>query len=122
MGGVNSFCVNPMDSSKFISVGKERQITFWDMTKTAPEGAMNASPNPHESDELDDIVVSPDGKYFATGGSLGIVRVWEFSTGQCVSEQKGHSAPIICVTYSPDGKQIVSTGLDGLTLVWNIFA
>lgn len=122
MGGINSFCVNAYDPSKFITVGQERQITFWDVNKTSPEGSLSSSPNHHESDELFYITASPDGKYFATGGSLGIVRVWDFSSGACLSEQKGHSGAIACVRFSPDGKQIVSTGTDGLVLVWNVFS
>jgi len=86
MGGINSFCVNPNDMSKFITVGQERQITFWDSNKTSPEGSLSSSPNPNESDELFFITASPDGKTFATGGSLGIIRVWDFSSGSCLSQ------------------------------------
>jgi WD40 repeat protein len=91
------------------------------MRKTQPEAVLASSPNQNESDELFAIAISIDGRYFVTGGSLGIVRLWEYSTGRCVSEQKGHSNAIVCVRFSPDGKQIVSTGLDGLFLVWNVF-
>ena len=37
-----------------------------------------SSPYPGETDELFAVSVSPDGKFFATGGSLGIVRVWRY--------------------------------------------
>lgn len=86
-----------------------------------PEAVLPSSPNPNESDELYCISISKDGRFFATGGSLGIVRLWDYSTGKCVSEQKGHSKPIACIRFSPDSKQIVSTGFDGLVLVWNVF-
>ena len=96
-------------------------ITYWDMAKSQPEYTLNSSPNPAESDELFTINCSPDGKFFVTGGSLGIIRLWELGTGKCVAEQKGHSAVIECAVFSPDGKQIVTTGQDGLVLVWNVF-
>lgn len=85
-GGINSFCMNPNDSTKFITVGQERQILFWDANKTAPEGVMATSPHKEESDELFSVAASPDGKHFATGGELGILRVWDFSSGKCLSE------------------------------------
>jgi len=56
------------------------------MNKQQPDAIMNSSPQPHESDELFSISISPDGKYFATGGSLGIVRMWDFASGKCLSE------------------------------------
>lgn len=121
MGGINSLCINQGDQSKVITVGQERSITYWDMRKAQPEAVLASSPNPNESDELFCIAISNDGRYFVTGGSLGIVRLWEYTTGRCVSEQKGHSHAIACVRFSPDGKQIISTGLDGLVLVWNVF-
>jgi len=40
-----------------------------------------SSPNPSESDELFSISISKDGRFFVTGGSLGIVRLWEYSSG-----------------------------------------
>lgn len=86
MGGINSFCVSPNDMTKFVTVGQERQITYWDSNKISPEGSISSSPNPNESDELFYITASPDGKAVATGGSLGIVRVWDFATGACMSE------------------------------------
>ncbi len=121
MGGLNSFCINPNDNTKFITVGQERQITFWDANKTMADGMINSTPDPRDSDELFYVTAAPDGRHFATGGSQGVLRVWEFATGKCVSEQKGHSSTISCVKFSPDGKQIVTTGTDGLVLVWNMF-
>lgn len=86
MGGINCFARNPLDGSKFITVGQERQITFWDMNKQTPDAIMNSSPQPHESDELFSLAMSPDGKHFVTGGSLGVVRMWDYASGKCVSE------------------------------------
>ena len=73
MGGMNQFCRRPGENSKFVTVGQERMITFWDLAKVSPEGQMNSSPYQGESDELFSVDCSPDGRYFATGGSLGIL-------------------------------------------------
>jgi hypothetical protein len=34
MGGVNDFSIAPSDNNKFLSVGQERKITYWDLRKT----------------------------------------------------------------------------------------
>jgi WD40 repeat protein len=121
MGGVNCFSIAPNDNNKFISVGQERKITYWDLRKTQPEVILESSPYKGESDELLSISISNSNKYFVTGGMLGVVRVFEFESGKFVSECRAHSNIITNVKFSPDDKQIVSVGRDGLVAVWNCF-
>ena len=52
---------------------------------------------------------------------MGIVRVYEWETGQFLTDCRAHSSAITCIKFSPDGKQIVSTGTDGLVAIWNVF-
>lgn len=121
MGGVNCFSIAPNDNNKFLSVGQERKITYWDLRKTQPELMLESSPYKGESDELLSISISNSNKYFVTGGMLGVVRVFEFDSGKFVSECRAHSNVITNVKFSPDDKQIVSVGRDGLIAVWNSF-
>lgn len=121
MGGINSFAFHPEDQNKILSVGQERKITYWDLQKSEADALVDSSTNPNESDEQFSVDISKDGKYFATGGALGILRIWDYSEGKIVCENAGHSNTITTVKFTPDGKQIISTGRDGLVLVWNIF-
>lgn len=121
MGGVNCFSIAPGDNNKFISVGQERKITYWDLRKSNPETILESSPYRGESDELLSICISHNNKFFVTGGMLGIVRIYDFSNGSFITECKAHSSSITCVKFSPDDKQVVSTGRDGLVVVWNFF-
>jgi cilia- and flagella-associated protein 52 len=34
MGGINCFSIKPNDSNKYLSVGQDRKITFWDIRKS----------------------------------------------------------------------------------------
>lgn len=122
MGGINGFSFNPENQNKVVSVGQERKVTFWDLSKSEAEGVLDTSSNPSESDEQFSIDVSKDGKFFATGGALGILRIWNYAEGKIVSEHAGHSNTITSVSFTPDGKQVISTGRDGLVLIWNIFS
>ena len=121
MGGLNSFAIAPLDNNKFLTVGQERKITYWDLRKTQPEVVLESSPYKEETDELNSIAISRNNKYFVVGGALGILRIFEFSTGRFVADCRAHSNSISSVAFSPDDKQIISTGKDGLVAVWNVF-
>lgn len=120
MGGINCIAVCN-DENTYLSTGQERKITFWDLRQSMPAKIISTSPNPNEDDELQSITLSKDGKYFATGGTLGIVRIWETAAQKVIAEAKAHSGVITSVTFAPDCKQLISTGTDGLTMTWNLF-
>ncbi len=82
---------------------------------------LESSPYRGESDELLSVSIAHHGRLFATGGSLGIMRVYDYASGKFLAEAKGHSNAITNVNFSPDDKQILSTGRDGLVIVWNCF-
>ena len=104
MGGINSFALAPLDNNKFLSVGQERKITYWDLRKANAETILESSPYRGESDELNSVAISNSNKYFAVGGASGILRVFEFSSGKFITDCKAHSAAITCVTFSADDR------------------
>jgi WD40 repeat protein len=121
MGGINSIALNPLDPNKYLSVGQDRNITFWDIRKSQAEGTINSSPNPGESEELFAVDIQSSGKLFATGGQMGVVRIYDLASGQFMTDCRAHSNAVMSIRFSPDGKQIVSTGMDGLVAIWNVF-
>jgi len=82
---------------------------------------LESSPNPSESDELLAIDIDKTGRYFATGGLMGIARIYDYQNGQFITDCRAHSNAILSLKFSPDGKQIVTTGQDGLIAIWNVF-
>jgi len=82
---------------------------------------LDSSPFKGESEELFAIAISSSNKYFAVGGALGVLRIYDFSSGSFIHECRAHSGPISIVAFSPDDKQIISGGRDGLIAIWNIF-
>jgi cilia- and flagella-associated protein 52 len=121
MGGLNCFAISPLDNNKYMSVGQERRITYWDLRKVSAEAVLDSSPYKGESEELNSIAISNSNKYFAVGGALGVLRIYEFSSGKFIHECKAHSSEILSVSFSPDDRQLISTGKDGLVAIWNLY-
>ena len=121
MGGINSFSIAPLDNNKFLSVGQERKISYWDLRKANAEVIIESSPYRGESDELNSVAISNSNKYCAVGGMTGVLRLFEFSSGKFITDCRAHSGPITSVSFSADDKQVVSTGKDGLIAVWNVY-
>lgn len=121
MGGINSIALNPVDNNKYLSVGQDRKVTFWDIRKSQAEGTLESSPISGESEELFAVAIQSTGKVFATGGQMGIVRIFNLESGQFISDCRAHSSAIMAIEFSPDGRQIVSTGVDALIAIWNVF-
>jgi len=121
MGGINAFAIAPLDNNKYISVGQEKKITYWDLRKANPEAVLESSPYRGETDELNAIAISNSNKYFVTGGQAGVVRLYDFASGTFIVDCKAHSRAITSLAFSADDRQVISTGRDGLVAVWNIF-
>jgi len=104
MGGINCFTISPIDNNQYLSVGQDRKITFWDIRKSQAQGSIDSSPNPSESEELLAVDIQPGGKLFAVGGLMGVVRIFEYSTGKFLADCRAHSSAILALKFSPDGK------------------
>lgn len=48
------------------------------------------------------------------------IRLWNISSGQCISTLKGHSNWVRSIDFSPDGKKLVSCSDDKTFIVWDV--
>lgn len=120
MGGINCFDIVP-GKNIVLTTGQDRKITYWDLREANPAKSYDTNSNPKKGDECMGLAISHDGRYFATGGSEQIVRLWDLAAGKVLAEGTGHSGCINTVAFSADDKQIVSGGRDGSILVWNLY-
>ncbi|KAL0487104.1 CFAP52 [Acrasis kona] len=118
MGGVNGFVVCK-DQTTIISIGSNKQVTFWDMRQ--PESTQIIEYTKSKAYEPICIALSHDDQFFAVGGTDQQVHLYETSTGALLSIGKGHSGVINSIKFSPDDKQIVSVATDGCIIVYNVF-
>ncbi|XP_015592368.1 prolactin regulatory element-binding protein [Cephus cinctus] len=74
-----------------------------------------------EGESLQRIVrVSPDGKFMATGGTDGHVRLWKFPQFIKVHDVEAHVKEIDDIDFSPKGDLLVTIAKDGKAIIWDV--
>lgn len=72
---------------------------------------------------IEAVAFDPQGRTMVTGGSDGIIRVWDLRQGQLASVLEGHPGAIRGLSYSPDGQHLASSSAGdsryGTLRVWN---
>lgn len=56
------------------------------------------------------MALSPSGPFLAIGQFEGVVAVWDYSTGQKVTDFVAHPGTVESIAYSPDGNYIITGG------------
>jgi len=124
MGGINGMALTVGGQTHTVSVGQDRRITVWDNHTNEPLLQMFLD---DENDEGLAMAISHDGKMVATGGTMGVMRLFRLQLSPVVAlhrsaEVRGHSKSITSLAFSLDDKQIVSVGEDGGIFVWSVYA
>lgn len=65
------------------------------------------------------VAFSPDGSFFASGGTRGEVFLWSVDGESQLRKLEGHYGSINDLRYSKDGKYLVTAGEDGQVKVWD---
>ena len=117
MGSINALALSK-DQSLVLTGGQERRITYWDLREPEPLQVIFPA---HGDFEVTTLDVSHCGRYIASGGADGVLKVWDIRTGGELQEGIGHSKKVNAVRWAPDDKQLVSVGDDGCALVWNAY-
>jgi WD40 repeat protein len=66
------------------------------------------------------LAVLPGGKRALTGGSDGVVRLFDLGTGEEVRQFTGHDGQVNDLAASPDGRHFLSAGDDRTVRLWDV--
>ncbi|KAK5989962.1 Vegetative incompatibility protein HET-E-1 [Cladobotryum mycophilum] len=106
-----SSAVKQHQASEKLSFIKEIQGTRdYDMCIQMLEG---------HSDDVFDIVFSPDGKTLASSSRDKSIRLWDAITGIIQRSLEGHTKGITGVAFSPNGKTLASSSHDNTIRLWD---
>jgi WD40 repeat protein len=56
----------------------------------------------------------------ASGGSEGVVLLWDRSNGKFLRTLVGHSATVVALAFHPDGTRLASASSDGMVILWDV--
>lgn len=54
------------------------------------------------------VAFSPDGKFVASGDSLGLIILWDVAAGSEIREFVGHTGPVNALAFTSDGRYLVT--------------
>lgn len=108
-------CVRYHPSScQVITCGTNRMIAYWEIY----DGSLIREVEGSKSSALNTLDITANGKYFATGGSDQVVKLWKYKEGITTHVGVGHAGVITGVRFSPNLRTIVSTSADGAIFIW----
>jgi WD40 repeat protein len=66
------------------------------------------------------VVISPNDRLVANGGSDGKILVWQIETGQNLLNIKAHNGYVVGLAFTSDGKKLISASVDTHIKIWDL--
>ena len=85
-----------------------------------PSGPIRAAWRAHVP-AIEGLTISPDGRFLASVGRAGDVRIWNSADQTEVATLIGHKGCAYTASFSPDGARLATAGMDDLTVrIWDL--
>ena len=72
-----------------------------------------------ETDHINCITFSPDGKMALTGSDHEPLKIWDTTTGRCMRTFEGKTNMVSALCFSPDGRKVLSCSHDEPIMLWD---
>jgi WD40 repeat protein len=111
---VLSLAVTP--NGKVLVSGALDGIRMWDLLQQRPLATLTRFNN-----LINTLAISPDGQTLASGDNIGVIKLWDLSTGKLIRTiPAAHSNTVTKIAFTPDGKTLVSASRDRTIKLWNL--
>lgn len=117
-GKVNAVAFSP-DGEVVYAAGGEAGIVGIVRSWKTSDGTALRSFEGH-TDAVYALVVSPDGKWIATGAYDQKIRLWDAATGKEIALLKGHNGAVSGLSIRADGRVLASASADRTVKLWSI--
>ena len=109
------------DRKKIACVNYDGTVRLYDGTVRLWDNNIVIKPSifQGETEWVDDVVFSPDGKMIASGTANGTVNLWERATGKKIRELKGYLSQVRDISFSPNDQILAANDADSI-IVWDV--
>ncbi len=111
--GVTAIALTEDGETLVHAISESNRIFVWNLET----GELRHTLDGHEG-EVEAIVISPDGKLFASSSENGTIILWELASGRKLKAMEGKGA----IVFSPDSETLIGVGGDNQIQVWSIYA
>ena len=112
-GSVNAVLALP---NQYVTAGEDGRIAFWPLGEgNGPSSIVRA----HEA-PVAGLAVSRDGRWLASAGWDGKVRLQALAGDAAARVFEGHEGIVNAVAFLPDGRSLVSGGYDASVRIWRL--
>ncbi len=106
---VNALAFNP--DGTLMATGGFREVKLWRRARDVQKLQLTAAGSR--------AAVSPDGKWLATAGDDGSVKMWTLPAGQPAHSIAAASGAVVALRFSPDSARLACAGADKSLTLWN---
>ena len=103
------------------TASKDSNVKIWDIRASTSQAVYTFQ---QHTDIVRDIAISPDGRWIASGGVGGSLKIWEMDTGKIVKELPQHPAgsnhQVTCVEYNPQTLTLACGSTDKRVKYWDL--
>ena len=104
------------DGRRLVSLSRDNSIRVWDVSDPARARELLKIDAGHTNE----IALSPDAELLASGGADGHVLLWQLASGRKLATLKGHTEPIMRLSFSADGRMLASASMGPTARIWDV--
>ena len=115
MPSANFSNISFSSDSRTIFVATDQVVNIWSTRARKKIQTFQA----HNA-KIQNITLSPDGKYLATSAADNVIKVWNLRTKKLVRSFNAHKLFITHMSFSPDSRSLITSSTDRTIRLWNI--